>query len=159
MIIKHWIYIPYTVWCSTYISKQFKGFSLLVYKNALNNPLYLSVWWFEGPTVFVSWQWGGGGGLAAGMGMRSFALGSFAQNCSFKEPFTHVALYKRVMRAHQSLKRATWVIRSWFAHSLSKHKRFCLEKIIVFTMFLIVFHCFSPRYAQERIALLSVALF
>ena len=49
----------------------------------------------------------GGGGLAAGMGMRSFALRSFAQNCSFKEPFTHVTLYKRVMRAHQSLKRAT----------------------------------------------------
>ena len=49
----------------------------------------------------------------------------------------------------------------WFVLLLWK-TRDLLKKVVVFTMFLTIFHCFSPFYAQEQMApgaLHSVALF
>ena len=49
----------------------------------------------------------------------------------------------RANRSPCSVKRATWVIRSWFERITLKNKRFA-QKIHIFCMLLKVFHCFSP---------------
>ena len=110
-----------------------------------------------------------------GLGIRSFALFSFTQNSSFKkwlwairtcrslknsdrESIAFITLYKRATMSELLSLLFKKEQPEWFACDLSKSLLKSRKKFL----FLYVFHCFPPFYAQEwiaPIALCSIPLF